>query len=463
MLTTYDVRIWKTQVYKGTNVTTYYVRWSTAGKPFKKPFRNKAQAESFRSGLVTAARKGEAFHAATGLPVSAAREEVGTSWYAFACSYVDLKWPQVAATTRRTIAEALTAVTVLLLADDRGRPDAKLLRSALTRWAFNTARRDNEQCPDNVRAALQWVKTHTRPVGALADAGLIRDVLDGIALSLDGKPRSPAVVSRWRKIFGNAIEYAIERRLLADNPIPTVQRKAKAVRVVQAIDRRSVVNPVQARTLLKAVAEQEPSGPRLVAYFGCLYFAGLRPEEAAALSKSNLSLPAVGWGELHLERARPFAGSDWTDTGEDRDERQLKQRAVGEVRTVPCPPELTTLLQTHLERFGTTPDGRLFTGVRNSKSLPRLTVRRLWVRARATVFTDVVAASPLGATPYDLRHAAVSTWLNAGIPATDVAEWAGHSVDILLRIYAKCLDGGGATMRARIDEALGGKGRPAAG
>ena len=46
-------------------------------------------------------------------------------------------------------------------------------------------------------------------------------------------------------------------------------------------------------------------------------------------------------------------------------------------------------------------------------------------------------ASPLAATPYDLRHAAVSTWLNAGVPPQDVAPWAGHSVEILLKIYAK--------------------------
>jgi hypothetical protein len=32
----------------------------------------------------------------------------------------------------------------------------------------------------------------------------------------------------------------------------------------------------------------------------------------------------------------------------------------------------------------------------------------------------------------------VSTWLNGGVPAADVA---GHSVEILLKIYAKCLDG----------------------
>ena len=58
-------------------------------------------------------------------------------------------------------------------------------------------------------------------------------------------------------------------------------------------------------------------------------------------------------------------------------------------------------------------------------------------------------------TPYDLRHAAVSTWLNGGVPPTTVAEWAGHSVEVLLRIYAKCLDGDDVLVRRRVQVALG--------
>jgi hypothetical protein len=42
----------------------------------------------------------------------------------------------------------------------------------------------------------------------------------------------------------------------------------------------------------------------------------------------------------------------------------------------------------------------------------------------------------LARRPYDLRHACLSTWLNGGVPPTQVAEWAGHGVDVLLRIYA---------------------------
>ncbi|MEU6127673.1 hypothetical protein ABZ805_00735 [Saccharopolyspora sp. NPDC047091] len=57
--------------------------------------------------------------------------------------------------------------------------------------------------------------------------------------------------------------------------------------------------------------------------------------------------------------------------------------------------------------------------------------------------------------PYDLRHAAVSTWLNAGVEPTRVAEWAGHSVHVLLRVYAKCLDGGETAARQRVQDLLG--------
>lgn len=48
---------------------------------------------------------------------------------------------------------------------------------------------------------------------------------------------------------------------------------------------------------------------------------------------------------------------------------------------------------------------------------------------------------PLAARPYDLRHARVSTWLEAGVPSTQVAAWAGHSVAVLHRVYAATLDG----------------------
>jgi hypothetical protein len=49
----------------------------------------------------------------------------------------------------------------------------------------------------------------------------------------------------------------------------------------------------------------------------------------------------------------------------------------------------------------------------------------------------------------------VSTWLNGGVAPTQVAEWAGHSVTVLLRVYAKCIAGQGITARDQISRALG--------
>ena len=43
--------------------------------------------------------------------------------------------------------------------------------------------------------------------------------------------------------------------------------------------------------------------------------------------------------------------------------------------------------------------------------------------------------------PYALRHAAVSTWLRTTGDVALVARWAGHSVAVLLKVYAKAVDG----------------------
>jgi hypothetical protein len=61
---------------------------------------------------------------------------------------------------------------------------------------------------------------------------------------------------------------------------------------------------------------------------------------------------------------------------------------------------------------------------------------RVFHMARAEAFTGPEAASLLARRPYDLRSVAVSTWLNAGVPAAQVAAWAGHSPDVLMRVYA---------------------------
>jgi integrase len=143
----------------------------------------------------------------------------------------------------------------------------------------------------------------------------------------------------------------------------------------------------------------------------------------------------------------------------------LKHRGVRDTRPVPAFRELVEILRHHIETFPTSPDGRLFvTRVGRAgvplpppfaKPLSMGTTYRVWAAARAAALTDTECASPLAKRPYDLRHAAVSLWLNAGVPPTQVAERAGHGVNVLLRVYAKCVYGQDEVARIRIEAALG--------
>jgi integrase len=60
----------------------------------------------------------------------------------------------------------------------------------------------------------------------------------------------------------------------------------------------------------------------------------------------------------------------------------------------------------------------------------------------------------VGARPHDLRHAALSSWLAAGVPPTEVTARAGNSVKVLLTVYAKCLADQQDTYNDRISGLL---------
>jgi integrase len=449
--TSYDVRVWKTETVPGARGNRFKVRWAVAGRRWKQSFRSAALADSFRSELVAAARKGEPFDTDTGRPATT-QPVPTTSWYEFACSYVDMKWPDAAGKSRMGIAETLATVTPALLSDRRGRPSETVVRAALYGWAFNTRARNACGPPAELADVTRWLETHTVPVAELAKPQLIRAVLARIGSKLDGSPAAASTVGRKRAVFHNALAYAVERGLLSQNPLATL--KTKKARTVEVVDKRVVASPEQVARLLDGVRQQGRTGRHLVVFFGLMYYSALRPAEAAALSKGDLAIPSEGWGELYLPKSAPTTGAAWADSGKRRDRRGLKHRPREEVRPVPCPPPLTELLQAHLAEFGTAADGRLVRGVRGS-DLSDSTYGRVWKKARELALTPEEAASPLARRPYDLRHAAVSTWLNGGVPATQVAEWAGHSVAVLLRVYAKCIAGQDNVAREQIGRALG--------
>jgi integrase len=112
------------------------------------------------------------------------------------------------------------------------------------------------------------------------------------------------------------------------------------------------------------------------------------------------------------------------------------------------------MLREHLDEFGTAEDDRIFSSERGNV-VASSSYYRVWARARELGPVPEQVSTVLAAKPYDLRHACVSQWLNSGVPAPEVARRAGHSVEILLKIYAKCIDGQEDKMNDRIMRGLG--------
>jgi integrase len=325
-----------------------------------------------------------------------------------------------------------------------------VLRQALFSWAFNPATR-GITLPPEIAAALEWAERASLPLTDLEDTATVRLALAACGKTLAGKPAAGSTQRRKRSVFYNALGYAVEFGHLGSNPVNRIQWTAPAV--AQSVDRRVVVSPAQAETLLAAVGLQGERGGHMKAFFGCLYYAALRPSEAVMLREDDLYLPKSGWGQIVVSASASMAGRAWTDEGTARQERGLKHRAANETRTVPIPPVLVQLLRAHIKRYGTTPDGRIFQTARGG-ILQDSGYNEVWDHARKAALTPVRYRSPLGRRPYDLRHAAVSLWLNSGIPATEVSRRAGHGVAVLLKIYAHCIDGQANAANQRIADAL---------
>ena len=193
----------------------------------------------------------------------------------------------------------------------------------------------------------------------------------------------------------------------------------------------------------------------MVAFFACLYFAMLRPSEAAALAET-LSSTGCWLGETRPGRHHLQSAGTGQTAARSTSNAGLKNRPRKATRPVPIPPELVAILRGHIARYGVTSDGRLFRSEGGGYLHPS-SYSRTWQRTRQLGLSPSQVGSPLARRPYHLRHGGVSLRLNAGVPATQVAEWAGHSVEVLLTIYAKCIEGRDQLWFDRIDRALSGE------
>ncbi|NYI95898.1 integrase [Streptomonospora nanhaiensis] len=443
---TFDVQFYKVRVRRKPGAKRrednypkpYQARWRVGAKVHPKSFATEDLAEGWLAELRAAAGRGEKFEVESGLPQSKLRELRDVTWFAHAVEYAHARWADMAGKTRTGMVESFMAVTPVLVRDVPGRPDPDVLRAALRAWAFDPKRR-LEDAPRRFREALTWLEKASLPVSALAEAQHLGAAVRACGRKLDGKPAAADYFSRRRRGFNAALQYAVMRQRLAENPlagkdIPSDWRPPKTE---EEVDPRAIGNPAKARHMLTMVSYVgRRQGPRFAAWFGCMYYAMMRPEEVVGLRRSGCLLPDQGWGKLTFSTSNPAPGKQWTDDGGVHEERGLKGRGKRASRTVPIPPALVAMLREHVERFGCGPDGRLFRSEQDNPIQPS-TYWRVWQRTRELALTPEEREGPLLRRPYDLRHAGVTYRLNSGVPATQVARWAGHSVEVLQRIYAQ--------------------------
>lgn len=119
---------------------------------------------------------------------------------------------------------------------------------------------------------------------------------------------------------------------------------------------------------------------------------------------------------------------------------------------------LVAILRRHIDTCGTAADGRLFQVTRGQRGKGAVITAKIygpaWQKARLKALTAAQQKSPLAGRPYDLRHGGITLALNAGVPAPEVAARAGHSVEVLWRVYAGCIDGHDQLWNNRIEQAL---------
>lgn len=461
----YGVRIYKMNEVPSARLggpTKYRLRWKLPGrdKPFCETFASVPELDSFRSELVTAQNRGEPFDLDTGFPVSMLATEPDEeeapriSFLTFAREYAGMKWPDISAKSRETIAQTLSALAVVMVEDTPQRPNGNALWRVLSTYAFVPSLWPDDERPERVprspspygdaelpsdqRKALAWIESASLPLASLAEAKTARRALDKLRITQDGSKAAESYFRRRRGVLVNLIGYAIETGELDVNPLAKLNEKAP--KKSGPIDKSVVLNPAQAADMLAAISYvgsyRRARGRRLVVLFAMLFYAMLRPEEALFVHDYDCTLPGEpdAWGSIRLTQTRPTAGRRWTDSGRIHDERGLKARAETDVRIVPIPPALVAIIRAHIAEFGTAPDGRLVKNERGGIPVAS-TYTRVWREARPLALTPAQLASGFAEDPYDNRHAGISVMLNAGVDALDVAERAGNSAEVIHRVY----------------------------
>ena len=238
-----------------------------------------------------------------------------------------------------------------------------------------------------------------------------------------GQVLSPSSASRFRKVARACVRRAVELEVLGADPWPPAPKgrsRRKAARVRRSVDVRALPDPETMIRVIDAIPSHQPSSRMYQVMVAVMYYAGLRPSEVIMLRPSALHLPSDGWGRIEVREA----DISFDEPGEPK---------TGE-RTVPIPEELVAMLRA----AGSTRSRSASTSCCSAPAPTAARTHSNWARTWQRALRQ---SGHRSLRVYDIRHAAATTWLAAGVPLGEVARRMGHSVETLVSTYVGALTG----------------------
>lgn len=236
--------------------------------------------------------------------------------------------------------------------------------------------------------------------------------------------KSPTTVTRYRRACRQMFGFVVDLELLDKNPFPSAKsgKKTSQEQGTTEIPLNLLPTHEQAVQAISRVVSHQPMSHGYKLVIALVYYAGLRPGEARALTIEKCTLKKGEWGSAHIDvAAKTASGMYFADDSEKIGASKTKARVVS------LHPELVDMILDHIKDKTT----GLVAGNKRGKPCNQSALDKAWRRARGV--------NALGKDNtwrvYDLRHAHASSCLRAGVPPVEVARSLGHSVEVLHRVY----------------------------
>jgi integrase len=279
-------------------------------------------------------------------------------------------------------------------------------------WARESPTWANSTCSQRGQIIDKWITPYVSNV-RLRDLGRERVKVWRQEILADAAP--PTQANHALAVLSAALGKAVEDGLLPANPCSGVRKMRVLVR------RPKALLPLE----VERVRVEMPS-LRDVCLLGLMAYAGLRPEEAFALTWQN-----VKDGLLIIDRSFTYG--------------ELKQTKTERMRVV----EVVSALKDDLDllRPHVTTEDDL---VAPNERLGHIDLRN-W---RRRVWSPACRAADIKATPYDLRHTYVSLRFHEGATYPAVMAATGHSRATTTARYTHLYEEAQLASRTPMDEAI---------